>query len=76
MQEDYYDEGQAEMLAYEEAEQETEDDRGDEENGGIYDADNFGSISGRNAFREKLRAQLDQLNSGEEPFTSGLNFGA
>jgi hypothetical protein len=47
------------MLAYEEAEQETEDDHLDEENGDIYDADNFGTISGRNAFREKLRAQLD-----------------
>ena len=48
------------MLAYEEAEQDTEDDHLDEqENGDIYDADNFGTISGRNAFREKLRAQLD-----------------
>ena len=63
------------MLAYEEAgqeEQETDDGRLDQENEEIYDTDNFGTISGRNAFREKLRAQLDQLNSGEEPFASGM----
>ena len=58
-----------ELLAYEEAdddEPETEDGQMEEENGDICGDDNFGTISGRNAFREKLRAQLDQLNSADD----------